>query len=326
MIETILTEPPPELAPILMAAAALAVTMICGGLFYVLGLEGKDVGERLGAYVGPVQRSEGAARHSAKRSGTSERSFSMSIARELAKADLKLTPSEYIGLHLLCAFICFILGVAIARQVGPGIMLAIVGLLIPRFYVRHRQSRRLAAFSNQLSGTLVLLANSLRSGYSLLQAMEAVSREAAEPSATEFGRVVWEVSLGLSPQDALDNLVSRIESDDLGLMVTAINVQHEVGGNLARILDGIANTIRERVRIKGEIKSLTAQQTLTGYVISGLPIILGGGLYVMNPAYMSQLFSLEPIICMPTIGLAVIAGLLIITGFVIMQKLMQIEV
>ena len=326
MIETLLSNPPPQLAPILVAAAALAVVIVCGGLFLALGLSEKDVASRLGAYVGPVQRDRHAGPAPKRKGGPNKRSFSESIIRELGKADLKFTPSEYIGLHFLCALVLFLFGYLFSKQAGPGIMLGVVGLALPRLYVRYRQTQRLNAFSSQLSDTLALLANSLRSGYSLLQAMEAVSREAPEPSATEFGRVVWEVGLGLSPQEALNNLVARIESEDLGLMVTAINVQHEVGGNLARILDGIANTIRERVRIKGEIKSLTAQQTYTGYVIALLPVILGGVLYVINPKYMGQLFSTKTLICMPTFGLAIIAGLLIVVGFLIMRKVMQIEV
>jgi tight adherence protein B len=326
VFDSLISSPPPTLGPALMAVAALATVFVCLGIFFLLGLSEHKVSDRLGAYVGPVRRDEPLAREKPGKSQKSERTFSASISRELAKADLRFTPSEYVSLHFISAIVCFILGFAISTQMGPGLMLGLVGLVIPRMYVRSRQIQRQNAFNAQLSDTLSLISNSLRSGYSLLQSMEAVSREAPQPTANEFARVVWEVSLGLSPQDALNNLVARIESQDLDLMVTAINVQHEVGGNLARILDSIGTTIRERVRIKGEIKALTAQQTMTGYVISLLPVVLGAGLYVINPKYMSQLFSLKQFICMPTIGLAVIAGLLIVVGFLIMKKLMAIEV
>src|SRR5204863_7639248 len=134
--------------------------------------------------------------------------------------------------------------------------------------------QRLRTFNGQLADTLMLMSNSLRAGYSLLHAMETVSREAPQPSAEEFGRVVREVGLGLGPEEALTNLHRRLPSDDLDLMVTAINVQHEVGGNLAKIFDTLAETIRERQRIHGEIQTLTAQQRMGGNVIALLPIAL----------------------------------------------------
>ncbi len=166
------------------------------------------------------------------------------------------------------------------------------------------------------------MVNGLRSGYSVMQAMEAVSREMAPPLATEFGRVGQEVQIGLSLDQALSNMLRRIRSDDLDLVVTAINVQREVGGNLAEILDVISFTIRERVRIKGEIRALTAQGRYSGYVISLLPICLVLVLFVVNKPYVSQLFTSG------WCGWAmVVCGLLMIgTGFIAIQKIVAIEV
>jgi tight adherence protein B len=148
-----------------------------------------------------------------------------------------------------------------------------------------------------------------------------VARDAPEPTKSEFQRVTREVALGLSSQEALQNLVRRINSEDFDLVVTAIAVQHEVGGNLAQILDTIGHTIRERIRIKGEIRVLTAQQQLSGYVISLLPVVLGFIIYMMNPNYMSGLFTPGIYMAMP-----ICAGLGIVLGFVIMKKITDIEV
>ena len=137
----------------------------------------------------------------------------------------------------------------------------------------------------------------------------------------EFLRVTREIGLGLTTQEALANLLRRIPSSDLDLMITAINVQHEVGGNLAEILDTIAFTIRERVRIVGEIRSITAQQRLSGTLLSGLPILLGLVLYVLNPSYMSKLWQETCGWVMMGTGLV-----MIVAGYFAIRKIVSIEV
>ena len=150
--------------------------------------------------------------------------------------------------------------------------------------------RSLKAFNTGLADTITLIANALRSGSSFLQAVEMVVRETDPPISTEFGRVVREVNLGLPFEQALSNMVRRVRSDDLELMTTAISIQYQVGGNLAEILDSIAFTIRERVRIKGEIRTLTAQQRMSGYVVAFLPIVLMGIISVIAPNFMAPMF------------------------------------
>jgi tight adherence protein B len=140
------------------------------------------------------------------------------------------------------------------------------------------------------------------------------------PISEEIGRVVREVGLGLSLPEALDHLVNRVHSDDLELIVTAINIQHEVGGNLASILETISQTIRDRVRLHGEIRSLTAQQTLTGYLLSLLPFIVGLILFLLSPKYMMRLLTPGPTLCIP-IGAVISIGI----GFFVMRKLTAIE-
>lgn len=244
----------------------------------------------------------------------------------LARADASLTVGEYLLLRLGVAFgglaLAFLLfaGSPIAFRFLLGIVFAFIGSVLPAIYFGRKARKRQQLFIEQLGDTISLMGNSLRAGYSLLQTMEMVSRESPYPIGSEFGRVVREMGLGISNEEALQNLLRRIPSPDLDLLVTAINIQHEVGGNLAQILAIIGQTIRDRVKIKGDIAVLTAQQQISAYVISGLPILLGLGMFAMNPSYMLQMFS-WPWLCMP-IGAVVLA----MFGFFVMKKITAIEV
>ncbi|HST03176.1 MAG TPA: type II secretion system F family protein [Chloroflexia bacterium] len=251
--------------------------------------------------------------------------FGKNIQRKLAQADLKLTLFEF----MLAKVSTTIAGAAVGLFVGRGgpvetVVFGLAGMAIgffgPDLFVKFRLGKRLSAFNGQLSDTLALLANSLRSGYSMLQSIDLVARESQDPIGKEFKRIVREVGLGLTIQDALGNLYRRMPSDDLDLMITAINIQYEVGGNLAQILDSIAHTIRERVRIKGEMQTLTAQGRVSGYIITALPILIGLAVTVINPEYMSTLW-VFPWIIMPICG-----GVLVFAGFMIIRKIVNIEV
>ena len=196
------------------------------------------------------------------------RKVSENLSTQLARADVKLTVGEFLALQLLSALGVGAVSYLLSGTIVLGILAAVLGWFAPRWFVSYRQGARLRAFNDQLGDSLNLMVNGLRSGYSVMQAMEAVSREMPPPLATEFSRIVQEVQIGLPLDQAMTNMLRRIKSDDLDLVVTAINVQREVGGNLAEILDVISFTIRERVRIKGEIRTLTAQGRYSGYVIS----------------------------------------------------------
>ncbi|GAB4526530.1 MAG: type II secretion system F family protein [Anaerolineae bacterium] len=250
------------------------------------------------------------------------RGFAQDLSTQLARADLKLTPGEFIVLTITSILGTGLIAYIVMHQ-NPFLTFGglVLGFFLPRFYMKFRQAKRLKDFNNQLGDAINLLANGLRSGYSLLQAMDAVAREMPAPISEEFQRVVREIGLGLSNERAMNNMLRRIPSDDLDLMITAINVQHEVGGNLAEILETISHTIRERVRIKGEIRVLTSQQMISGYVVSFLPIGLGLILYAMNPDYMGAMFQ-EP--C----GWAMISvGVISMTvGFIAIRKIVNIEV
>jgi tight adherence protein B len=251
--------------------------------------------------------------------------FAKTVQRRLAQADLKLTLFEFLLAKVLATMALCGVGVYIGRT-GPvqmvlfGIGGAVLGFFAPDWFVKYRIHQRVKAFNGQLADTISLMANSLRSGYSLLQSMELVARESPEPIGTEFKRVVREVGLGISPQEALANLYRRMASDDLDLLITAINIQYEVGGNLAHILDTISHTIRERVRIKGEIQVLTTQGRVTGYLVTALPFIIAIIVTLINPNYMAALWEF-PWIIMPICG-----GVMIFVGYLIIRKIVNIEV
>jgi tight adherence protein B len=263
-----------------------------------------------------------------------QRDFGANLSRDLARADLRLKPSEFLliwgGSVIAVPVVMLFLSVVLPALGNPLFLLigALLGFLLPRFWLGRRKSGRLGAFNKQLPDTITLIANALRAGSSFLQAIELVVRESRPPISTEFGRVIREVNLGLPFDQALENMVRRVRSDDLELMATAISIQHQVGGNLAEILDSIAYTIRERVRIKGEIRTLTAQQRLSGYVVAGLPIGLAGFLFVAAPGFMSPMFDdrLQVIGLPAGVIILMIGGFMMFLGFLFIRKIVDIEV
>ncbi len=248
--------------------------------------------------------------------------FGKSWRVKLARANLKLTVAEFALAHVVGA----VGGFGIFYLLSPDIMGATIagaiGFFAPRLYVGRLISQRMIAFETQLPDTLSLWVNALRSGYSVLQAMEAIAKDAPEPTQTEFARVVKEVQIGIDVPDALDHLLERVESPDLDLVITAVNIQREVGGNLAEILEVIGATIRERIKLKGEIRVLTSQGRITGYLISFLPIGLALFLNLASPGYMGDMFANRA--CgWPMLG----AGLALIgIGTAVIQKIVDIEI
>jgi tight adherence protein B len=249
-----------------------------------------------------------------------DKRFAAKVQRDLARANLKLRVSEYYYLRIGVALGVGVL-VFLTRDPLSGFLGALLGYMLPRFWVARRISGRLNAFNKQLPDTITLLSNSLRAGSSLLQSVDLVSRETLSPMGEEMGRVVREVNLGLSMEEALQNLVRRIKSDDLDLMVTAVTIQQQVGGNLAEILDTIAFTIRERVRIKGEINTLTAQGRMSGYIVALLPVGLAIVLNLINPEFMKPLYT--TLIGQILVG---VGGTLMLIGFFLIRKITDIKV
>lgn len=247
--------------------------------------------------------------------------FSQRMSRQLVRAGIHMTVTEYLMLRGAIAGLAFAVTYLLTEHLMRGLLVGGIGLLTPPYYVAWRRYRRQKAFEDQLEDVLTLLTGALRAGYSLLHALNLVVDEISPPASEEFRRVIREVGLGLSLTEALENLVERVDSKDLELMVAAIAIQQEVGGNLAAILDTISETIRERVRIQGEIRTLTTQQKMTGYILALLPIIVGVVLYLINPTYMERLF--QPGI---TRVIPVVAAIGMLLGFLIIRRIVDIEV
>lgn len=251
-------------------------------------------------------------------------SFGDRVARELARADLKFKVAEYFALIFIAMVVAGLLAWLIGnRHPVSALIGAVGGAFAPRFYIKRQQKQRLQKFNDQLSDMLNLMVNGLRAGYSTMQAMEAISKELPSPISDEFRRVVQEMQIGIPMETALENLLRRIPSEDLDFVVTAINVQREVGGNLSEILDNISFTIRERVRIKGEVRVLTSQVRTSGSVLSLIPFFLTLILWFLNPDYLLSVTEGGPL-CTAAIVCTVLG--LIGSSYFIMMRIADIEV
>lgn len=249
----------------------------------------------------------------------SRRSGKETLADEVTKAGLSVTSSEFILIQLGLAIGLSLLTIAF-RGIGPEFLLiGWLGYMAPVLYMRNRHAARQRAFSLQLGSTLNLLSNALKTGYSLGQAIDIVARKAPRPVSDEFALVTSSIQFGASIEDALAALVKRVQSSDLDFIVVAILLHRKVGGNLPEILDNIAETIRERLRMKQEMSVLTAHARASSSLISGLPVILGLLMYAITPAYF------KPMIESPIgIGMLVFAGFLVILGNVVMRRMARV--
>lgn len=250
------------------------------------------------------------------------------VARELARADLKFKVAEYYALVFMSTLVMAFAGWLLQPSIVSAFIGGLIGFVAPRFYVKRQQRVRLNKFNDQLGDMLNLMVNGLRAGYSTMQAMEAVSRELPAPISDEFHRVVQEMQIGISMEKALENLLRRIPSDDLDFVITAINVQREVGGNLSEILDTISFTIRERVRIKGEIRVMTAQVRTSATVLSLIPVFLAIALWFVSPEYIGSFFTESSVLPQPLCGIVAVATIvgMIVAGYFVMMKIADIEV
>jgi tight adherence protein B len=319
---------------ILIVGGGIALLLLISGVIISTRGERSLVEDRLGRYLEDDLQSQASTDKNAGKSdqfsewvsGQVEKSsWGENIARELARADLKLRSGEYIALIFLSA-----LGFGATAWFfgGRSIIFAALGfgfgLFVPRMFVRSQQKKRLIRFNDQLPDMLNLMVNGLRAGYSTMQAMEAVSKELPAPICDEFRRVVQEMQLGIPMERALENLFRRVPSEDLDLVITAVNVQREVGGNLAEILDTISYTIRERIRIKGEIRVLTSQVMYSGRFLAVLPIILSVILWLINRPYMMKFFEPQSRVC--GLGMLGCGGAMIVAGYFVMNKIADIDV
>ncbi len=299
-------------------------------LLLVLGLTARPAGEdlvqeRIGGRPKKERRGKkdaGApsALGAAVDRAVANRGFAKNLRTQLARADLKFTVGEYLVISVTAA-----LGLALLFYLMERPLLIPVGLALgffgPRMWIGIRQKQRAKKFEDQLADGLNLIVNSLRAGYSTAQALEVISKEMPEPIATEFGRAVLEMQLGVPFDGAMNNLLRRMPSPDLDLVITAMAVQREVGGNLAEVLDAISFTIRERIRIKGDINTLTAQGRMTGYIITFLPFGLSGFMYLTRREFFGPM--LEDPCGWIMLGTGFV---MIVMGYIVINKIVDIEV
>ncbi len=265
---------------------------------------------------------DGALQNVSERMSQRERSRGRPpLPERLARAGLRLRPSEYLMAQVGCAAVLLLLGFA---RFGLSLVVpvaAALGLLVPGFYLRYRIRSRLKRLNDQLPDVLSLMANSLKAGHALPQSLEVIARESRPPISEEFARCVRELQVGGSMEGALHNLARRSGSDDLELMVTAVLVQITVGGNLAGTLERISHTIRERVRIKGEIATATAQGRMSGLIVTLMPVAVAMLLFVISPTYFRPMT--QQLLGWLMLGLA---GFMILTGNFFIRKIVKIEV
>lgn len=246
------------------------------------------------------------------------------VALELERAGLPLRVGEYYLMRWGAAFLFFLAPFLFNRGfIGLifAIGLGILGYFFPAAYVSSKRKARTAKFNAQLVELLGLISNSLKSGYGLMQSFEFASQQLRPPISLEIKRMLREAALGKSAEEAILGLGERIESADLDMVLTAINIQRAVGGNLAEILDNVSFTMRERERIRGELRTLTAQGRMTGIIIGGLPVGIGLLFFLINPDYMGLLFThtVGRIILLAAIGLEIV-------GAVSVKRIMAVEV
>jgi tight adherence protein B len=315
---------------ILLGGGVLILLLLIVGVIVSITSERSLVEERLGRFLEDERQKpegEGEAGGSILTEWLNRRVARSSrgdrISRELARADLKFKVAEYYALVFISTVVTGFVAYLIQPFLASAAIGAVIGFFIPRFYVKRQQTVRLNKFSDQLGDMLNLMVNGLRAGYSTMQAMEAISKEMPTPLSDEFHRVVQEMQIGIPMEKALDNLLRRIPSEDLDFVITAINVQREVGGNLSEILDTISFTIRERVRIKGEIRVMTAQVRTSATVLSMIPVFLTVALWFVSPEYISTFFDRGPL-C-GWIAVVTIVGM-IVAGYFVMMKIADIEV
>jgi len=312
----------------LMSAAILTGLAV---FFMVLGLTrvinaGSEVDDRLDAYAtmsAPfgMAASEQSGLSDRVSSYLNDRSFAGSVRASLARADVKLTVAEYLLIKIAAVVLPFALFWLLTGYMISGLIFALVGFLIPEVWLRTRARKRVQEFVLQLPDTLALIIGGMRAGFSLQQSILNVSKEAPEPTATEFMRLGQELQLGIPLQEALDGMVRRIKSPDLEMIVSVFKIHGRVGGNLAMVLENVGSTIRERVRLRREVQVITAQQRYASYVLGALPFVLGMILMAINPEYMLEMFQWNIFLCIP-----ITAFIMTIAGFLVIRRIVDIKI
>jgi tight adherence protein B len=294
---------------------------------------GQDMGSRLADYValpeeesslqGGQRRRVGLVRLRMRMNHLLSGLASEKLNLQLISANWPITETEYLLIRVMGVILAFALGWLLTRMVVSGLGLAVIAFFIPDLVLKRSISKRRVDFGKQLVDVLVLMTGAVRAGYSLPQAIEVVSKEMKPPASDEFRRVRHEIGLGLSLSQALSNLIARMENDDLYLVVTAININTQVGGNIVTMLEAVTETIRERVRLFSEVRVLTAQQRFGSYVLTFMPVAMAAAMFAINPDYMMRLFKPpQPLLLCIPVG----AVIMVIIGNIVVRRLGKIEV
>jgi tight adherence protein B len=244
-----------------------------------------------------------------------------SLDMRMRKAGMSLLGSEFLIILALSALLGFVVAYILSQKLHLAVLVGVFVMMLEWIYVLIRIQRREAAFQNQLGDCLTMVANALRAGFSFLQAMDLISKEMEPPISDEFKHVMRDISLGTSMERALEDMDKRVGSADFSLVVTAVLIQQQVGGDLAKILDTISETIQDRIRMRREVHTLTAQGRISGWVLAALPVAMCILLNIISPGYLDPLFN-------ERIGQMAIGGavVLIIIGFIIIQRIVDIEI
>jgi Flp pilus assembly protein TadB len=274
------------------------------------------VDERADAGPGGLARSAMRASQQIVRAGGQE----ARIAVRLERAGIRLRPHEWVLIRIGAVVLGLVLGWILVDIVGA-VLGALVGLLATTLYLQIQLTRRVDGFADQLPDGLQLVIGSLRSGFSLPQALDALVRESPEPLASEFGRAVGEYRLGGDLADALERVAARTRNPDLGWAIIAIRIQREVGGNLAEVLQTAVETMRERGRLRRHVRSLSAEGRLSGYVLIALPVVIGAFMFLARRDYVRPLYT-QPLGIMMLLG----GGVLLIGGVLWMLRVVKVEV
>lgn len=321
---------------------ALAAALLSFGLFFMLirirMRQHKDLVNRMEYFSGAAMRlrqqelrghrakyvAKDRFRHFVQRAGSWVRKLQHSdnpLDFKMQQVDWPLLGAEFEVILGLFGALCGVIALAATLELVWAVAAFAAGVLLGLMFLNIYIKRRQKVFTTQLGDMLIMVANALRAGFSFMQAFELIAREMDAPIGREVQKVVREVNIGVDLETALDNMQKRVNSSDFELVVTAVVIQRQVGGNLAQILDTISDTINNRVRMRREVMTLTAQGRASGIVLALLPVALGLVLSIVNPAYLQPLFT-EPI-GRACIGVAVIMEAI---GYLVIRRIVNIRI
>ncbi len=328
-----------SIVPIIVLVVA-AIVLLAYGVYLQVTRRQSILAERLETYASIEEEAARTTDDDLQKQGQLPRFLHMvfgpgymaRVEDDLARADIPMRPTEYLLLRVVLVCVGYLLGRYALGYLHSGLILAAAGFIAPIMFVRMHQNRRRSKFVRQLADALMLLTNSLRSGYGFLKGLELVAKEMSDPISKELNRMLREVNLGTTVDDALLNLGRRVNSQDLDIVVGAYLVQKDVGGNLTEIMEKVAETIRERLRIQGDVRVLTTQGKLSGFIVGFMPVAVFLILIMSAPDYFSTMFG--PPIWWHFMGYDVPMGVMMMAaavgwqliGFYMIYKIVSVKV